>query len=297
MGFEQSHPAVNFIFFASVIAAAILFRHPVYVGIGFLCAAAYSIRRNRWKAVIFDLLLLPLIVVFALYYSSYHHFGLTRLRMNFVGNYLTFESMVYGLVLGFIIAAVMIWMSCVYSVFTTDKVVYLFGVLSPRFSLYFAVLLRLVPRIKQEAHRINMAQQGIGRGTNQGSFPRRCINWIRIFSMMITWTIGALITASDSMRARGSILRGRTAFSIYRFDNRDRAYVVTMFSFMTLIAMAVLLRQTRFVYDPRILWVKPTVMSYVFYIAYAAFCLMPLALELWTEYSFRKARKEVKKMN
>ena len=292
MGFEQSHPAVNFIFFATVIAGTIAFRHPVYIGIAFLCASAYSIKRNHWKAVIFDLLLIPLIAVFALYYSSYHHFGLTRLRTNFVGNYLTLESIVYGSVLGAIIAAVMIWMSCVYSVFTTDKVVYLFGAVSPKLSLYFAVLLRLVPRIKREAKRINSAQMGIGRGTGQGSIFRRCINWIRIFSMMITWTIGALITASDSMRARGSTVRGRTAFSIYRFDNRDRSYVVTMFAMMTFLSMAVLLRQTRFVYNPRILWIRPTAMSYVFYIAYAIFCLMPLILELYTEYSFRRARNK-----
>ena len=292
MGFEQSHPAVNFIYFAAVIAGALMFRHPVYLVIAFLCAFAYSVKRNHKKAVIFNLILIPLVVLFAFYYSTYHHFGMTLIRTNFIGNRMTVESFVYGLVLGASIAVFLIWMSCVFSVFTTDKVVYLFGKVSPRLSLFLAILLRLIPRIKREASRINAAQKGIGRGCDQGNVFRRILNWVRIFSMMITWTIQTLTQGSDSMRARGSSLRGRTAFSIYRFDNRDRSYVVTMFAFLTVIIMSVLLRQTVMVYDPRILWNRPTPLSYIFYAAYALFCLMPLFLEIYTERAFEKARQK-----
>ena len=291
MGFEACHPAVNLLYFAAVITGMIAFRHPVFLGTSFLCAFAYSLRRNRWKALVFNLILIPLTVLFAFYYSSYHHFGMTELRLNFVGNRMTLESLVYGLVLGFVIAGTMIWMSCVYSVFTTDKVVYLFGKVSPRLSLFLAILLRMVPRIKQEGRRINTARRGVGKGTDQGNLLQRTVNSIRIFSMLISWTIGALATASDSMRSRGSVLRGRTAFSIYRFDNRDRAYVIGLFACLTITAMGYLLRQTRMVYDPRLQWTPLTVMSYAFYLGYAVFCLMPLGLELYTEWRFRRARE------
>lgn len=294
MGFEQCHPAVNFLYFATVIFAMVAFKHPVFLGISFLCAVAYSVRRNRWRAVVFDAVLIPAAVAFALYYGSYHHFGLTDLGVNFTGNHLTLESFVYGLVLGFSAAGVMVWFSCVYSVFTTDKVVYLFGRVSPRLSLFLAVLLRMVPRIKGEARRIHRARRGIGRGAGQGNLLARIRNCLVIFSMLISWTIDALAAASDSMRARGSALRGRTAFSIYRFDNRDRAYVVGLFACLTVTFMGHLLRQTRMVYDPRLLWTPVTAMSYVFYGCYAVFCLMPLGLELWTEWSFKRARKKVK---
>ncbi|MBR6113617.1 MAG: hypothetical protein IKQ10_00380 [Oscillospiraceae bacterium] len=292
MGFEACHPAVNLLYFAAVITGMIAFRHPVFLGISFFCAFAYSVKRNKWKAVIFDLVLIPLAGAYALYYSTYHHFGMTELGINFVGNRLTLESMVYGLVLGFVIAGVMVWLSCVYSVFTTDKVVYLFGTVSPRLSLFLAILLRMVPRIKKEARRINMARRGIGRGAGQGNPWQRLVNCVKIFSMLISWTIGALKLASDSMRSRGSILRGRTAFSIYRFDNRDRAYVIGLFACLTVTAMGYLLRQTRMIYDPRLLWTPITVMSYVFYLGYAVFCLMPMGLELWTEWRFKKAREK-----
>ena len=292
MGFEACHPAVNLLYFAAVIFGMISFKHPIFLGISFACAFAYSVKRNKWKAVIFNCLLIPLAVGYAFYYSSYHHFGMTELGVNFVGNRLTLESMVYGLMLGFVIAGVMIWLSCVYSVFTTDKVVYLFGKVSPRLSLFLAILLRMVPRIKREGQRINMAQKGIGRGMNQGNIFQRMVNFLRIFSMLISWIIGALKLSSDSMRSRGSVLRGRTAFSIYRFDNRDRAYVIGLFACLTVTAVGYLLRQTRMIYDPRLLWTPITVMSYVFYLGYAVFCLMPLGLELYTEWRFERARQK-----
>ena len=293
MGFELCHPAVNFIYFVSVIAGMIFFQHPVFLVISYVCAFAYSIKRNKWKALIFNCLMIPLIIAYGLYYSSYNHFGVTTIWVNQIGNHLTVESLVYGMVVGAIVTGVMIWFSCVYSVFTTDKVVYLFGKVSPRFSLYFAILLRIVPRIKKEAIRINRAQQGIGRGINQGNLLQRIGNFLRIFSMMITWIIDCLKVASESMQNRGSALRGRTAFSIYRFDNRDRTYVIAMFACMTVTMMGVMLNQTRIIYDPRIVMNPVTPMSYVFFIGYAVLCLMPLALELWTEYCFEQARKKI----
>jgi len=291
MGFEKCHPTENFLYFTTVIAGMILFQHPIFLMISLACAFVYSIKRNGWKALVFNIVLLPLVAAYALYYSSYTHFGVTVLWQNSIGNNITLESIVYGFVLGFVVAGALIWFSCVYSVFTTDKVVYLFGKVSPRLSLFLAIILRMVPRIKKEARKINTAQQGIGRGSNQGNVFQRLRNSIRILSMLITWTIDSLTMVSESMRSRGSSLRGRKAFSIYRFDNRDRAYVIGNFACLTVVFMAAMLKQTDILYDPRIIMTPITSMSYLFYIGYAVFCLMPLGLELWTEYRFWKARK------
>ncbi len=108
-------------------------------------------------------------VCFALYYSSYHHFGVTVLKQNFIGNNLTVESFVYGMVTGLRAAAVCMWLSCLFRVVSSDKVLYLFGRVSPRLSLFLTILLRFIPRIGRETRKINLAQKGIGRGSNQGN--------------------------------------------------------------------------------------------------------------------------------
>ena len=291
MGFERCHPAVNLLFFVSVLTGLLLFQHPVYLLISFTCAFLYSLKRNGIRALLFNLCLLPLIAVFALYYSSYTHFGVTVLWRNAVGNNMTLESFTYGLVLGMTLAGVCMWFSCLYSVFTTDKVVYLFGRISPLLSLFLSVLLRMVPRIKREVLRMHTARCGIGRGVRQGSVLQRISNGVRIFSMLITWLIEAMSAVSDSMRSRGSALRGRKAFSVYQFDNRDRGYVIAMVLCMTVTAVAYLLGYTDAVYDPQIIIIWPKGGSIVFCAGYMLLCSMPLFLEIWTEFCFNRARR------
>ena len=288
MGFEACHPAVNFLFFTAALYGAAYFQHPVFLVIACICAFAYSVQRGGKRAVIFGLCLVPAIFLFALYYSSYHHFGVTVWKKNFIGNNLTMESFVYGLVTGLRFGAVCMWLEALLQVVSEDKVVYLFGRVSPRLSLFLTILLRLIPRAGREASRINLAQMGIGRGCSQGNLFQRIGNCLRIFSMLITWLISALALESDSMRARGSLLRGRTAFSIYRFDNRDRTFVVALFACMTLMAMAVILGTGKMWYNPRIIWKPLGGIGALTAVGYAILCLMPLGLELWTEYRFRK---------
>ena len=293
MGFETCHPAVNFIFFAAAIYGTVSFMHPVFLAIVYAGAFAYSVKRCGKRAVIFSLCLLPLILAFALYYSSYHHFGVTVLRQNFIGNNLTVESFVYGLVIGLRFATLCMWLEAIFRVVTSDKVVYLFGRVSPRLSLFLTILLRFIPRVGREARKINLAQKGLGRGSNQGNVFQRFINCLRIFSMLITWMISALVQESESMRSRGSLLRGRTAFSIYRFDNRDRAFVIALFFGITLTAMGAILGATTMFYNPRIIWEPLENLSAVTAVGYAALCLLPMGLEFWTEYRFQRARRKV----
>ena len=292
MGFESCHPAVNFLFFAAVLAAGARFTHPVFLAVAYTCAFAYSFRRCGRRGMALNLCLIPAGLLFALYYSTYHHFGVTVLGKNFVGNDLTVESFVFGLVIWVRVSITVMWLEAMFRVVSADKVVYLFGKVSPRLSLFLTIALRFLPRISLEARRIDLAQKGIGRGADQGNFFRRCINCLRIFSMLITWMISALALESDSMRSRGSLLKGRTAFSIYRFDNRDRAFTVALCTFITLTAMASILGAGKMWYNPRILWKPVTGLGAVTALGYAALCLLPMAMELWTDRSFRRAREK-----
>ena len=290
MGFESFHPAINFLFFLSVISSAVGFDQPVFLAISCLCAFSYSVKRNGWNAVIFNLCLIPLAAAFTMYYIEYHHFGITVLSRNFIGNNMTLESLLQGIVLSAQLAAAVMWCSCLFSVFTADKIVYLLGRVSPKISLFLSILLRLVPRIKIQAKKLHSARQSVGRGIHQGTLLQRFVNGVKIFSMLITWVLDSISTLSDSMRSRGYSLKGRTAFSIYRFDNRDRSLVIAMFTCLTGLIMAVLLGQTDMVFDPNIQMAPISSMSFPFYFVYTVLCLLPLWLELYSRWSFARGR-------
>ena len=288
MRFDSYHPMINLIYFVTAIVCAVNFDHPVYLAISFLCAFVYSIKLNGKRSLIFNLCLIPLIGAYAAWYSYYNHFGITNLRMNFIGNQITLEAVTVGIVRGTKIAVVIMIFSCIFAVVSADKVVYLFGRISPRLSLYLSILLRFVPRVKQRGRRIELSRRGIGKGCFQGN-PLQCLlHMCSFLSILITWTLEDFMDSAASMKCRGYSLRGRTAFSIYRFDNRDRSFVIAIFACITVTFMAVAFNQTSIQYNPAIMMNRITGMSVVFYGAYAVLLLLPMGLQIVGERKFSK---------
>ena len=121
MGFERCHPAVNFLFFAGVLAGCWAFSNPVYLALALLCAMAFYVERRGLRAVPVIAASLALGVAFALYYRSYHHFGVTVLSRNFIGNARTLESLVKGAVLGGKLVCCILWLGCLFIFSETFK--------------------------------------------------------------------------------------------------------------------------------------------------------------------------------
>jgi len=290
MRFDSYHPVINLIYFVAAIVCTIWFHHPVFLGISYICAFVYSVKLNGKRALIFNLCLIPLIFVYAAWYSYYNHFGITNLRQNFIGNHITLEAVVYGVVRGVTVAAVVMFFSCVFAVVSSDKVVYLFGRISPRLSLFLSIILRSVPRIRERAGKIEISREGIGKGVRQGNILQRFFHGLSLVSIVITWTLEDFVESTVSMKSRGYSLRGRTAFSIYRFDNRDRSFVVMIFLCLTFVAAAIMLDQTEICYDPEIIMNPVTAMSFVFYGAYAVLLLLPVGLQIVGEMRYRKRK-------
>lgn len=291
MKFDSYHPMINLIYFVSVIFFTISFNQPVFVAIAYVSAFVYSVKLNKVKALIFNLCLIPFIGIYTAWYSYYNHFGITNLHQNIVGNEITLEAVAYGLERGVTVATVIMILSCMFAVFSSDKIVYLFGKISPKLSLFLSIILRSVPRIKQTARKINIAQKGLGRGAGQGGFIGIIRNSLRVFSILVTWTIESFMESSQSMKNRGYSLRGRTAFSIYRFDNRDRTFVIAIFLNLTLILAAWAFDQTNMYYNPMIAMNKITPVCIIFYAAYGFLFLMPMGLQIIGEIRFKYLNK------
>lgn len=287
MEFARYHPAINLLYFTAVLTGTILFRQPVFLCLSYVCAFLYLLKLRGLRALIPGLGLLPLALLYALWYGSYHHFGLTVLGVNFIGNQVTLESFLCGGTWAMVCVAAVLWMGCVHAVFTTDKIVYLLGRVSPHLSLYLSILLRTVPRLNKQRQRIELAQRGIGRGKGQGNIFQRMRNTLRRGSILLTWLIEGIVTTSDSMRCRGCSLRGRTAYSLYRFDGRDRSFVIGLCSLICVLLMALLLDQTMIRFAPQVVMMPITPMSCLFYTAWAALCLLPPVLELLGARRFR----------
>lgn len=278
--FAAFHPIVNFIYFTAVILFSMIFMHPVCLGISLISGIAYLFVLKGKAAVkyVFSFLL-PVIVLTALVNPMFNHEGATVIRYLPSGNPLTAESMVYGVCAGSMLAAVICWFSCFNEIMTADKLVYLFGRISPSLSLIFSMTLRFVPRFKSEFVRVLNAQHGIGFGKDGVLNKIKC--GVRVISIMITWSLENAVDTADSMRSRGYGTCRRTAFSIFRIDSRD----VFMLIFLSVAVIHILIGSyqgvMKFYYYPIIVSSKMNLMSAAIFCVYAAVCLVPVIIELW----------------
>lgn len=221
--FSEYHPAVNFLYFGLVLFFTMFFMHPVSLLISLTGAVAYNYYLNGRKALRFQLaFLLPMVLMAALLNPAFNHEGNTILTYLPSGNPLTLESIFYGIASAVMLAAVVTWFSCYNAVMTSDKFIYLFGRIIPALSLILSMTLRFVPKFKAQLHLVSEAQRCVGRDVSAGSLLQRMKNAITILSIMVTWALENAIETADSMKSRGYGLPGRTAFSIYHFDDRDK---------------------------------------------------------------------------
>lgn len=221
--FSSYHPLINFLYFALVLVFTMFFMHPVSLIISLVSALSYAVYLSGSKAVRFSLTaLLPMMLMAAIINPVFNHEGMTILTYLPSGNPLTLESLLYGVASSLMLASVVTWFSCYTAVMTSDKFVYLFGRVIPALSLVLSMTLRFVPKFKAQFKVVSQAQACVGRDVSDGSVLHRLKNAITILSIMVTWSLENAIESADSMKGRGYGLPGRTAFSIYRFDERDK---------------------------------------------------------------------------
>lgn len=229
--FADFHPFNNFLYFVLVIGFSLTLSHPLAQGIALVCAMTYVISIDGKKSVLFLLkYCLPMVLLTAFINPAFNHEGTTILLYFSSGNPLTLESILYGFSAGAMLVTLLLWFASFNRVMTSDKFIYLFGKVIPALSLVLSMSLRFVPKFKSQMATVTEAQRSIGRDVSSGSLWSQTKTAITIFSIMITWALENAIETADSMKSRRYGLKGRTAFSIYRFDERDK-YTLIWFAF------------------------------------------------------------------
>lgn len=292
--FSGYHPIINFLYFVLVLVFTMFFMHPVSLVISLICALTYAIYLSGKKAVRFSLLyMLPMMLMAAVINPAFNHEGMTIMTYLPSGNPLTLESILYGMAAAVMLASVITWFSCYTAVMTSDKFVYLFGRIIPALSLVLSMTLRFVPKFKAQFHVVSEAQRCVGRDVSDGTMLHRIKNAITILSIMVTWSLENAIETADSMKSRGYGLPGRTAFSIYRFDDRDKAALIWLCFCGFYIFAGWMAGGLSWQYYPTVKGALAGVFPISFQLVYLALCLTPVIINLMEDRKWKHLQSEI----
>ena len=289
--FSGFHPIVNLAFFVTVLGMTMFIMQPVYLTISIFSGCAYLLylqgRRGMLRQVGY---LLPLLIMMAVMNPLFNHEGMTILFYLPNDNPVTFEAVIFGLASATMMAASIIWFNCCNLVFTSDKIIYLFGRVIPALSLLISMTLRFVPRFKNFLQNVMRVQEAMHKPETTKEKMQQALS---AFSATVSWAMEQSIVSADSMKSRGYGAAGRTAYSIYRFEKRD-GLALTMLGVMAVGAMLpCLLGWTSWSYYPVLTGKILGPVQLLAYLCYSGTCLMPLVIDLMEDHKWNSLRSKI----
>lgn len=216
--FEDYNPITIFIYFAAATVVPMFWINPTLAVLSLCGASALFVMRSGARmreAGIYAVMFLVMAVINPLFY----HNGVTVLFV--VGNNpITLEATLYGIVASCVILSVILWFRSFSRIMTSDRLLYLFGRISPKLALLLSMALRYIPLFGVQAKRVGDTQKALGL-YKEDNVVDDIRGGARVFNVMVGWALENGIVTADSMTARGYGVGRRSSYALYRFTRAD----------------------------------------------------------------------------
>lgn len=285
LAFDTSHAAVPVTYFAGTIVLALFALQPVYVTLSLAGAFAYSLACRGLRATLLKLRWqLPMIAVVALANPLFSAQGSTvAWRLGPVVAY--WESIAFGLTMGALLAASILWFENAAATLPADRVLGLLGARLPVVSTMVVMVAQLVPQL-------------LARGRTTGSALDACTaagipeptpvsRAARLSGVIMSWAMEDSLERSDAMRARGwGATRRRTSYRRRRLAPSDAAMLALVALLLAANAALVAIACSQWHFYPTMARLVP----WWGYVPYAALVLVPTALAVAEDLSWRLSK-------
>ena len=289
--FSGFHPGVNLAFFAAALGLTMFIQQPVYLLISMISGCAYLLylqgKKGFYRQVGY---LVPILIMMAIMNPVFNHEGVTVLWYLPNDNPITLEAICFGLASAVMMGASIVWFNCCNTVFTSDKIIYLFGRVIPALSLMISMTLRFVPRFKNFLQSVQRTQQAMHKPENT---KEKLGQALAAFSATVSWAMEQSIVSADSMKSRGYGLFGRTAFSIFIFEKRDGIAL----ALLTLLCVGTVaphvLGLMGWTYYPSMTGDLLGLVQILAYLCYGGMCNLPLIINLMEDRKWNALRSKI----
>lgn len=289
--FSGFHPGVNLAFFAAALGLTMFIQQPVYLLISMISGCAYLLYLQGKKGFLRQVgYLVPILVMMAIMNPMFNHEGITVLWYLPNDNPVTLEAICFGLASAVMMGASIVWFNCCNTVFTSDKIIYLFGRVIPALSLMISMTLRFVPRFKNFLQSVLRTQQAMHKPENT---KEKLGQALAAFSATVSWAMEQSIVSADSMKSRGYGLFGRTAFSIYIFEKRDGIALLTLFLLCAGAVFPHIVGLMGWTYYPSMTGDLLGPVQILAYLCYGGMCNLPLIIDLMEDRKWNALRSKI----
>jgi energy-coupling factor transport system permease protein len=187
----------------------------------------------------------------------------------------TVEGMCYGLAVGGMLAAILLWFSCYNEVMTEDKFTYLFGRKLPTISLMVSMISRWIPRMVSRGHSVYDSQEALIGGydqTKSGKMKRG----LRMATVLTGLGMEDSVQTADSMCARGYGATSRTSYARFKWHTRERIVLGLLIVLLVVNVVLLVTGTGSFKFYPRVSAIEPL----WGYLTYALMLGLPFLVEL-----------------
>ena len=267
------------------------FQNPLLSGIGILSGLLYYLVKNGLRGFrnIWWMFIVP--VVGAIINPLFMHNGRTVLFV-LNDNPITLEATLFGLASGVMIASILMWFASFNQIMTSDKLLYIFGSVSPKIALILSMTLRYIPLYKQQISKTNNAQKAMGL-YKEDNLIDRLKGGIRIFSVMVTWALENGVITADSMTARGYGIGKRSRFAIFKWDKQDYMLLAVSLVLFVLTSIAGFAGMLHIEWYPSILLPQRGILNVISFAAFICLCLIPDFLQIKEETRWRSLQSRI----
>lgn len=269
------NPAAAAVYFLMTAGIAMFSMNPVILSLSLAGSLIYFFSRGSSDSLKSHLYLLLLFIIMTVINPLVNHNGATVLFvMN--DNPVTLEALIYGAFASAMIISVVYWFRSFTAIMTSDKLLYIFGRLSPKLALILSMALRFVPMFSRQIKKTEQTQKAMGL-YKEDNIADTFKGKTNIFSIIITWGLENGIITADSMTARGYGCGRRSGFSVFRWRKSDTLFLIITVLLFSLTIYG--LYNVTFSYYPYIKFSEHRVFAVAGYTAYGILVILPSVLE------------------
>ena len=289
--FEDYNPIAVFLYFAAMTVPVMFCMDPVLLVISLTGALGLYLTLSDTPGIRAVLWMFALPFIGLIINPLFNHNGQTRLF--FINDsVITLEAALYGAVMGLTVAVIMLWFRSFSLIMTSDRLLYIFGAVSPKLALILSMTLRYIPLYRRQLTKVRQTQRAMGLYRDD-ALVDKLRGSMRIFSVMVTWALENGVVTADSMTARGYATGPRSRYSIFRWRTADVVLSAAAAVMAAAVSAAIALSAIGYTWYPAVSGPVRSAAGIAGYLLYGVMAVLPAGLNIKEEYLWKSLQSKI----